>query len=101
MGTKRFGAVGVVLPGPRVLVAGGFDGSSLNTAEVYDPQSNSWSSVAPMGTKRFGAVGVVLPGPRVLVVGGYDGSSYLSTAAEVYDPQSNSWSSVAPMGTKR
>eukprot|EP01043_Picozoa_sp_COSAG02_P106339 COSAG02_NODE_42343_length_385_cov_0.947552_1_plen_100_part_01 len=39
----------------RVLVAGGSYGSSyLSTAEVYDPQSNSWSSVAPMGTKRFG-----------------------------------------------
>ena len=61
-----------------------------STAEVYDPQSNSWSSVAPMGTKRSKAVGVVLPGPRVLVVGGYDGSSKLSTA-EVYDPQSNSY----------
>ena len=37
----------------RVLVMGGFDGSSyLNTAELYDPQSQTWSAVPPMGSKR-------------------------------------------------
>ena len=37
----------------RVLVMGGRDGSShLNTAELYDPQTKTWSAVAPMGSKR-------------------------------------------------
>ena len=37
----------------RVLVMVGEDESScLNTAELYDPQSQSWSAVAPMGSKR-------------------------------------------------
>ena len=58
MGSKRQGHAAVVLPGPRVLVMGGFDGSSqLNTAELYDPQSQSWwkkswSAAPPMGSKR-------------------------------------------------
>ena len=87
----------------QVLVVGGGEEPEkpLNTAEVYDPQSNSWSSVAPMGSKRAGAAAAVLPGPRVLVVGGMDESQNALSTAEVYDPQSNSWSSVAPMGTKR
>ena len=43
----------------RVLVMGGHDGSSfLNTAELYDPQSQSWSAVAPMGSKRYGPAAV-------------------------------------------
>ena len=87
----------------RVLVMGGCDGSSyLNTAELYDPQRQSWSAVPPMGSKRWGPAAVVLPGPRVLVMGGSDGSwgGELNTA-ELYDPQSQSWSAVAPMGSKR
>ena len=85
----------------RVLVMGGYDGSSdLNTAELYDPHSQTWSAVPPMGSKRCGPAAVVLPGPRVLVMGGHDGSSYLNTA-ELYDPQSQTWSAVAPMGSKR
>ena len=52
MGSKRNGHVAVVLLGPRVLVMGGCDGSCLNTAELYDPQSQTWSAVPPMGSKR-------------------------------------------------
>ena len=54
MGSKRYCPTAVVLPGPRVLVMGGHDGSSspLNTAELYDPQSQTWSAVPPMGSER-------------------------------------------------
>ena len=38
---------------------GGSDGSShLNIAELYDPQSQTWSAVAPMGSKREGLAAV-------------------------------------------
>ena len=86
MGSKRASHAAVVLPGPRVLVMGGHDGSSspLNTAELYDPQSQTWSAVPPMGSKRSGLAAVVLPGPRVLVMGGQDGHSDLNTA-ELYE----------------
>ena len=59
MGSKRSGPAAAVLPGPRVLVMGGWDGSSsINTAELYDPQSQTWSAVAPMGSKRSGPAAV-------------------------------------------
>ena len=37
----------------KLYAVGGYDGSSLlNSAEVYDPDNNSWSTIAPMGSKR-------------------------------------------------
>ena len=75
--------------------------SFRNTAELYDPQSQTWSAVTPMGSKRSSLAAVVLPGPRVLVMGGHDGSSSPLNTAELYDPQSQTWSAVPPMGSKR
>src|SRR5689334_2568477 len=37
LGTARYGAFAARLPDGRVLVAGGFNGSSLASGEIYDP----------------------------------------------------------------
>ena len=34
--------------------------ASLNTAEVYNPASNSWKTIAPMGSKRSYPAAVAL-----------------------------------------
>lgn len=83
-----------MLPGGRVLVAGGAGAS----AEVYDPGSNARRGVAPMGAERSGHAAAPLPGGRVLVAGGNaaSGGEPLATA-EVYDPAADAWQPVSPM----
>jgi hypothetical protein len=67
-----------------VLVAGGFTGfSGLSSAEVFNPQTNSFTSagIGPMGTARVDAAAAPLPDGRVLVAGGLTlGGSFLSSA---------------------
>ena len=108
MHSKRQFTAAAALVGPdgqsRVYVMGGFDGSYLNTAEVYDPQANTWTAIPPMSSKRHGPAAATLVGPdgqsRVYVMAGLDGSSYLNTT-EVYDPQANTWTAIPPMHSKR
>jgi len=45
----------------KVYALGGYDGSSnLNTVEVYDPATNTWTPIAAMGTARYGPAAVAL-----------------------------------------
>nr|CAI5856197.1 unnamed protein product [Callosobruchus analis] len=67
--------------------------------EVYNPKTDSWSSIAPMQWRRSRS-GVTGLRRLLYVVGGYDGASDLATA-ECYNPLNNSWSAITPMGTKR
>ncbi|MGA9373369.1 MAG: kelch repeat-containing protein, partial [Solirubrobacterales bacterium] len=74
MTTPREHAVAAPLPDGRVLVAGGFDGSSyLSSAEIFDPVTGSFSSagVGSMTVPREGAAAAPLPDGRVLIAGGY------------------------------
>ncbi|CAG9861996.1 unnamed protein product [Phyllotreta striolata] len=78
-------------------------GSSLfathSECEVYNPQADTWSAIAPMHWRRSRS-GVAGLRRLLYVVGGYDGASDLATA-ECYNPLNNTWSSITPMGTKR
>lgn len=68
-----------------VFVVGGFDDNApLDSCEQYDPQANSWTTVASMSCCR-GGVGVGTMGGRLYAVGGHDGTNYLSSV-EAYDP---------------
>jgi hypothetical protein len=106
MRTARSGHTATLLPSGRVLVAGGCcdsQGSTLVSAELYDPASNSWAPAASMTTARAFHTATLLPSGQVLVAGGGNGS-YPWTAlasAEIYDPASNSWSPAGSMSTVR
>jgi hypothetical protein len=85
-----------------VLVAGGNGGASgaLNSAELYNPSTNSWSFTANnMAVARSYASAVLLADGRVLVAGG--GNSTDLSSAEIYDPSSKTWSTAASMNTPR
>jgi len=87
---------------------GGLDSNSnnaLSTVEMYNPSSNTWSTVASLQTARynFGATSGPCHGNTsatcLYAMGGYN-SGYL-TSVEMYTPSSNSWSYVASLGTAR
>ena len=78
---------------------GGSDGSTaLDSAEVYDPSTETWSPTTPMSTARVHPTATVLVGGRVLVAGGAtDGSNIL----ELYNPTTGTWTHAGQMETGR
>jgi len=50
--TARRSHTATLLPSGKVLVAGGFNGSFLSSAELYDPATGSWSSTGSLTTAR-------------------------------------------------
>ncbi|KAK0152834.1 Kelch-like protein 5 [Merluccius polli] len=96
---KRRGGVGVATWNGFLYAIGGHDAPASSLAsrlseevERYDPQTDAWTTVAPMSISRD-AVGVCLLGDRLYAVGGYDGQVYLNTV-EAYDPQTNEWTQL-------
>ncbi|MFT3771836.1 MAG: kelch repeat-containing protein [Minicystis sp.] len=74
-----------LLPDGTVLVAGGTDGaSSLGSAEVYDPATESWTLVPPMATARSEHTATALPSGGILVAGGLDDQGLVTFGAEIY-----------------
>ncbi len=71
----------------------------FNSAERYDPVTDSWCIIAAMAKCRD-AVGLAALGDKLYCVGGYDGLRYMASA-EAYDPESNQWTSIDPMITAR
>jgi len=74
----------------RVLAVGGFSpkSSPQRSAELFEPESLSWSKTGLMSEARWWPVLVVLPDGRALVSGGSsDKSGAVAVAgAELYDP---------------
>jgi hypothetical protein len=74
-----------------VLIAGGFAGSGgeyspYRTAELYDPNSGTFQSVAEMSIGRSGHTATLLKNGKVLIVGGWTGRYDLRGSAEIFDP---------------
>jgi N-acetylneuraminic acid mutarotase len=102
--TPSWGHTATLLQNGKILVVGGSsaDGDhmgSTSRAELYDPQTNSWSAAASMHTPRSFHTATLLPDGRVLVVGGFEASSDVTgnmlASAELYDPAMDAWS-LAP-----
>lgn len=85
----------------RVLVTGGnsfvpsFD--YLNSCEIYDPVTNSWSPAAPLSVGQHSHTATLLADGRVFVTGGFNAG--LMAIAALYSPATNTWTSVAPPTT--
>jgi hypothetical protein len=108
--TPRSLHTATLLKNGEVLVVGGSQLhpnslGSLATAELYDPQSNSWALAASMHTPRSYHTATLLADGRVLVVGGIEASNDVTgtvlASAELYDPLTNSWTPAAPLPVAR
>jgi N-acetylneuraminic acid mutarotase len=94
-----------VLHDGRVLVSGGSHtgaGSAAmrNTAEMYNPITNSWKSAGRFEVNRAGHSATVLRDGRVLVVGGAGPASTVAKA-EMYDPDENAWYQAGSLALSR
>ncbi len=96
MAKARSDHTATLLPNGKVLVAGGWDGSTYSTsAELYNPVTENWSPTGNMGMARSGHTATLLPNGKVLVAGGADNS------AELYDWAMGTWSPTGNMGGAR
>ncbi len=105
MNGKRILHTATLLPGGKVLVTGGADGISetsvhaLASAELYDPETGTWSATGSMMEARARHSATLLADGRVLVTGGSGSGSGTDSlaSAELYDPATGSWSATSAM----
>ena len=90
-----------MLPDGKVLVAGGFDGNSLTSAELYDPTSGTWSITGNLVNARAFHTATLLPNGGLLVAGGLDSNGLALTSAELYDPASGIWTATGNLVNAR
>ncbi len=120
MSTPRVGHAATLLADGRVLVTGGTPtvtvqpssttpigdvlGPSLNTGEIWNPATNSWTPVAnTMSSKRFAHAQVRLQDGRVACISGLNGAAVIpllnveaptwTTSVSLYNPATNQFAS--------
>jgi uncharacterized delta-60 repeat protein len=101
LNVPRSGHTATLLPDGKVLVAGGGNISStgavtLDSAELYDPATGTWSAAGSLTRPRSGHTAMLLPSGKVLVVGGDSAGT-----AELYDPAASSWTPTGSLNTPR
>src|SRR5437667_8608446 len=97
MNSARAAAVDVRLEDGRVLVIGGADAdfNFLDSAEIYDPSTGTWSFTGSMNEPRFeDFVAVLLPGRKVLIAGGFGAALTALDSAEIDDEATNTWNAT-------
>ena len=104
MSAGRAGHTATLLSGGKVLVAGGVDpnGNVLATAELYDPNSGTFTLTAgKMNAQRYTHTATLLSNGMVLLTGGTDGTNSAVASAEVFDPSTGAFTMTGSMGTAR
>lgn len=103
MPTQRNHIAGATIGGKVYVVGGrfgaGFRSDMTNVLEVFDPATNSWSTMAPMPTVRGGINGIAANG-CLHVLGGEGpgaGENGVFDQHEVYDPRDDRWHSMDAM----
>ena len=92
-----------ILPNGKVLIAGGYGstGEYLNSAELYDPVTDTFTSIGEMTIPRAGQIAILLNTGKVLIAGGVTTDWVFLKTAELYDPNTNSFSSTGNMAVPR
>jgi len=116
MSVKRWSHTATALQDGRVLVAGGrtgvstnpassFFGIVLDTAELYDPATDSWSPTGSLNVPRRSHTQTLLNDGRVLICGGGDSVSTSQQqpiqSCEAYDPATGVFTVVGDMTSPR
>ncbi len=109
LGGMRYGHTATRLEtGPnagKVLVTGGgilsvtgcgCSGDPRQSAEIYDPDTGTWSLAGTLSSPRVGHTATLLPSGRVLLAGGTS-----DTSAELYDPVSGTSTPTGSLATAR
>lgn len=105
LNVARFEATQTLLPGGKVLLAGGYSTQGpTNAAELYDPGAGKWSLTGSLATARGNHTATLLPDGNVLVAGGVTTSPFSSsvlTSTELYRSASGQWIEAQSMNQPR
>jgi hypothetical protein len=100
MQSARTGHTATLLPNGKVLLTGGQtdnnNGDGTNTAELYDPTTQSFTAISgTMTSSRGGHAAVLLNNGTVLIMGGYYNSSTAQRTAELFNPATNTFTALS------
>jgi hypothetical protein len=86
----------------RVMASGGAP-NSLSSVEIYNPGTNTWTTVNPMATGRQGHTQTTVSNGKILVTGGVTSADVTAGLAstEIYDPATLAWTAGPTMSTTR
>ena len=109
MSTSRYGATATLLANGKVLIAGGLGPGAnelprLDTAELYDPLSGTFSGTGSMAVPRFLHAATLLNDGKILITGGTTdnaGGGVATANAELYDPTTGVFTTVGSMFSDR
>lgn len=97
MSSIRYSHAATRLADGRVLITGGITDINLvsftftNSADIYDPATNSFTPTGSMTIARHAHASVLLPDGKVLIVGG----SQSGSTAELFDPATGTFTPTA------
>jgi len=83
----------------RVLVAGGWSGGDLASAEVFDPELMAWRQVGSLTGPRRGLALETIEGGQIVAVGGRHATAM--PAVDIFDPVQENWTAGQPLGRRR
>jgi N-acetylneuraminic acid mutarotase len=69
---------------------------SSNLTEVYDPENDSWSTMASIPNTVYGYSSAVVDG-KIYIISGWTNKGTLSDQVQIFDPKTNAWSLGAPI----
>jgi hypothetical protein len=101
----RWGCTATLLDDGTVLIAGGrdaedvFDAFSLNNAELFNPDTGTFTATGAMTDFRYGHTAALLNSGKVLLAGGTNGNSLQD--AELFDPAAKTFSATGNMSSPR
>jgi uncharacterized protein (TIGR03437 family) len=112
MNASRSGHTATLLPDGKVLLAGGdsafgngADGDTAqSSAEVYDPETGTFTPTGSMTAAREGHTATLLNNGKVLIAGGVafiDGNQTFLGSAELYDPLTGAFTPTGSMNAAR
>ncbi|MBZ0290326.1 MAG: hypothetical protein K8I30_22060, partial [Anaerolineae bacterium] len=90
-----------LLPDQKVLMWDAWEFGASPSARLWDPATQSFTSVPNTTSGLFCAGQVMLPDGRQLVTGGHNGASYGINHTNIFDWQSDSWSRISNMAFDR
>src|SRR3989304_6650457 len=102
MPTNRWGHSAVVLNGKIYVFGGRAVGQPYTSVEMYDPQTNTWTTKSNMPTARYCLTTCVF-NDNIFAIGGWahSASGPLYDKVEIYNPESDVWLLGKPVPVAR